>query len=268
MNICNNNCLYCLEQSYRTKEYFIEKNFIINILKTSCIDEIITFYGGNPLLHPNLIELIKEAKNNGFKYISLLSNTYSLNKIILDEMKNIGLNSFGFYFNSFNKKNHELVNGKGITYELLIKNIFLLKESGLILKAIIHINNINIGTIARDILILSSKYGIKNFEFINYFPFDRPYENKDILDYSILENEKQISLLFKVIKNLNLKVKFVKFPKDFFGKFIEFYDFKEGILKQIGEEDIIRFSGKKTPFCFEEKRCISCFIRDDCKFYL
>ena len=66
VNTCNNNCLYCLEQSLRQKNKYIEYNKIQDILKKSQ-DSNLTFYGGNPLLHPQLKEIISFAKNNNFK---------------------------------------------------------------------------------------------------------------------------------------------------------------------------------------------------------
>jgi hypothetical protein len=130
----------------------------------------------------------------------------------------------------------------------------------------VHINNLNIKTISRDIFILKNKYNINNFEFINYFPFDKPFENKKLLEYDFNKNRLDIDNLFKTIKLLKLKVNFYKFSKDFFINNIEFYNFEKGIVKQIGSEDIERLSSKK-PFCFIEKRCNKCFIKDNCKFY-
>lgn len=267
LNTCNNNCLYCLESPLRNKDKYISKDFLFTKILEDKEKEDITFFWGNPLLHPDLPEIINFCYKNWFKWIWILSNTFWLEKVYLYNLINKGLNTFWVYFNSFDKKHHELVNGWGISYEVFLENLKFINESWLFLKIIIHINNLNIQTVARDVLILKEKYWIKNFDFVNYFPFDKPYENKYILEYSISKNREKIDLLFKVIKKLNLKVNFVKFSKDFFWKYLNFYNYKNGILEQIWEEDIERLSWNKTPFCFNEKRCIMCFIKDNCKFY-
>ena len=267
VNTCNNNCLYCLEQGLRKKKKFISKDFLFLKIKEKNKDKIISFYWWNPLLHPDLLEIIKFCKLSKFESIWILSNTYLLDKDFLQKLKNNWLSSFGFYFNWFDKKNHELLNWKGINYKDFLQNLNLLKKSWLYLKVVTHINNLNINTIARDVLILSEKYGINNFDFVNYFPFDKPYDNKEILEYNFKEKRNNIDNFFIIIKKLNLNVKFVKFSKDFFGDFKDFYDYNNGIVSQIWDEDILRLSWKDLPFCFKEKRCNNCFIKDKCKFY-
>ncbi len=143
----------------------------------------------------------------------------------------------------------------------------ILAVSWINLKIIIHINKLNINTVARDVLILREKYWFNNFDFINYFPFDKPYDNKKILEYNTNDSNKQIELLFKVIKKFWLKVNFMKFSKDFFSTFKEYYNYERGVLNQIWEEDIERLSWEDVPFCYKEKRCEQCFIKDNCKYY-
>lgn len=269
VNKCNNNCLYCLEQSYRIRDDFISYSSIFNKISKNIInDKIINFYWWNPLLHPDLLSIITYCKSKWSNSIWILSNTYSLNNKILDELIESWLSLFWFYFNSFNKEKHDLIVNWWISYEDLLKNIDLISKSWIFIKVIIHVNNQNIASLARDILILYIKYNINNFEFINYFPFDRPYINKDILEYNLLENKQNINNLFLLIIKFNLKVTFNKFSRDFFWDFIQFYDYKRGIIRQIWKEDMERLNNKKNPFCLEEERCINCFIKDNCNFYL
>jgi len=266
VNTCNNNCLFCLENSHRE----INKKYISTKILFDTIDNFewrITFYWWNPLLHPDLINIIKKCKSNNYNSIGLLSNTYGLNKWLLDIMKDSWLSSFWFYFNSFDKYKHKIVNWNWIWYWELLNNLILLKESGLILKTIININNLNIDNITRDVLILNNKYWIRNFDFVNYFPFDTAYDNKNLLEYDFAIKRGKINSLFNLIKKLRLNVRFVKFSKDFFWNYPEFYDFQKWILEQIWEEDIERLKWDEKPTCFDEKRCKICFIKDNCKFY-
>ena len=267
VNSCNNNCLYCLESSLRKKDKYISKDFLFTQILKEKNKWNITFFWGNPLLHPDILEIIDFCNNNGYTSIWVLSNTSTLDKKLLSDMSSKWLTTFWIYFNSFDKKNHELVNWGGITYESFLENLNTLSVFWINIKIIIHINNLNIDTIARDVLILSKKYWINNFDFVNYFPFDRPYENKEILEYNIIEKRVFIDLLFKLIKKLNLRVNFVKFSKDFFWDFLDFYNYKRWILDQIWEEDVERLWWIEKPFCLEEKRCDKCFIKDNCKYY-
>jgi MoaA/NifB/PqqE/SkfB family radical SAM enzyme len=253
----------------RQKDKFVNKHIIFDLLEKEKNKEILNFFWGNSLLHPNLLEIIKYAKNIWFKSIGLLTNSFWLDNYNLDDLKKNNLNSFWIYFNNFSEKKHNLIVWKKwIKLDKLLKNIKLLKQNNFFVKVIIHINKQNINNIYKDILVLNKKYGINNFEFINYFPFDRPYNDfRNILEYDIKKNIENVDKLFLIIKKLQLSVNFVKFSKDLFWKYKEFYNFEKGILEQIWEEDLIILDWKEEPFCKIEKRCYSCFLKDKCKWY-
>ncbi len=270
VNTCNNDCLYCLEQSYRTRDPSISLEILYAELAGNLDRDSLTFYGWNPLLHPHIEEIMNHARTLGYKSLGILSNTGWLSPSLLEQLVWAWLSTFWVYFHTFHEWYHDLITGSGIPYRVLLQNLELLAHSSLQVRIIIHINGITINSVYRDIVLLYKNYWIQNFEFVNYFPFDRPYEKyKSLLHYDIAEKREKIDTLFKVIKKLNLRTNFVKFSRDFFWEFDTYYNYEKGILAQIGEEDISRLNTKDDmpPFCFEEKRCPACFIKDNCKFY-
>ena len=62
LHTCNSNCLYCLEQSLRKKKKYIDIADIFQQLEDQQQREVLSFYGGNPLLHPDLLQIISHAK--------------------------------------------------------------------------------------------------------------------------------------------------------------------------------------------------------------
>lgn len=268
VNTCNNNCLYCLEQPLRWKEPFISKEKIFNVLK-DVKEKNLTFYGWNPLLHPDLMEIVLFASKVWFKNIGILTNTFWLDKYNLIDFKKNNLTTFGVYFNSFDKEKHSLLVGKeGIKLRELLSNIKFLKSNKFFVKIIIYVNKQNIENLYKDVIILATKFKINRFEFINYFPFDRPYEKyHSLLGYLPQMYTSSINTLFKTIKHLKLTVNFAKFPKTFFWNNIEYYNFQRWIVEQIWEEDEIIINWNKVPFCKTEWRCEFCFLQDYCKRY-
>lgn len=223
VNTCNNNCLYCLEQELRTQQKFYSVESIFDSI-TTWKDKNITFYWWNPLLHPDIQTIIKSAHNHWVSSIGVLSNTYTLSKENLESLKNAWLTDFWFYFYSFHSKIHEIYSGWWIALELLLENILLLKASWLRVKAIIHVHKWNIKTLSNDVKILYKKFWITHFEFIDYLIEDRAKKYNQLLSYSIAENREEINNLFSQIKQLNIRVKFVRFKKDFFWDFKEYKD--------------------------------------------
>lgn len=190
VNTCNNDCLYCLEQSYRKKTKFIKKEKIFEILKQEKNKEILSFYGWNPLLHPDLEEIIIFAKSIWFQNISLLTNTFWIEEIYLKNLKNSWLNSISFYFNSFSEKKQKFLTNNWISLKNLLKNILIVQKFWLYLQCKIHINNQNIEEIPKDIFILYKKFWIKNFEFIKYHIVSRAKNFKEVLEFK--KNQEKI----------------------------------------------------------------------------
>jgi hypothetical protein len=54
------------------------------------------------------------------------------------------------------------------------------------------------------------------FEFIDYMLVDRAKKYEKLLAYNIEDYSENRDLLFEKIKELNIKVKFVRFSEDFF----------------------------------------------------
>lgn len=261
-NTCNNNCLYCLEQSYRSKELFLDiKDIKLNILSSND-NNILNFYWWNSLLHPCIIEIVQFWKNKWFNNIWILTNTYWITTNILEELIISWLNNVWFYFNSFNVDKHNLLVNWWIKYNTLINNIYILARYNIYKKCIIHVNNLNIKELPKIIYVMNKKFLINNFEFINYFPFDRPYDNHELLAYDIHKNRVNLDFLFTTIIKLWVSVKFYKFSKDFFWNFSKFYNYDYWVLNQIWIEDIEMLNKEWNKKCYIEKRCNSCFLKD------
>lgn len=221
VNTCNNNCKYCLEQNLRSKDKFISPFFLSEKINNNR-DNYITFYWWNPILHPKINQIIRLSKKSWKNNIWILSNSYWLDKEKLKQIIESGLNNFWFYFYSFDTKIHNFYSGGSLEVRELCKNIQILQKSGIYIKAIIHIHNGNIRTIAKDIYYLNSKFWIKNFEFIHYNIVDRAVDFQEYLKYNISENRENIDKLFQEIKRLNLSVKFVRFEQEFYWNNTEY----------------------------------------------
>lgn len=211
VNTCNNDCLYCLEQAYRKKTNFIKKEKIFEILQKEENKEILSFYGWNPLLHPDLEEIIIFAKNLWFKNISLLTNTFWLEEKYLHKLKLVWLNSISFYFNSFSEEKQKFLTNNWISLKNLLKNILIIKKVWLNLNCKIHLNKQNIEEVPKIIFILNKKFWIKNLEFIKYHIVSRAKNFREFLEFS-QDNEKIfLENILKISTKLNLNTSFKKF---------------------------------------------------------
>lgn len=87
-NSCNQRCRHCSNSARLNKNAtFFDIHFLKDIL--SCNPLIVILTGGEPLLHPKLLDIIKTVKNSG-TYIRILSNGTLLSDSFLSKLKEAG----------------------------------------------------------------------------------------------------------------------------------------------------------------------------------
>ena len=97
---CNLNCYGCyrknVKNSHKSMEQVKHELDVFQALrKTDCI----SIAGGEPLLYPNIVELVAEIKSRGLKPI-INSNGIALTKELLHDLKKAGVFGFTFHIDS------------------------------------------------------------------------------------------------------------------------------------------------------------------------
>jgi len=91
--------------------------------------KIIDFFGGEPLLRPDLLILIKKAKEMGFKTM-INSNGYLLDENMVKNLKSAGLDVMEVSIDSANPKIHNELRRKEGVFERAVSGIkYCLKEN-------------------------------------------------------------------------------------------------------------------------------------------
>lgn len=97
---CNLNCYGCyrknIKESHKSLEQVKHELDVFQALRKS---DCISIAGGDPLLYPDIIELIKEIKSRGLKPI-INTNGIALTKELLHELKKAGVFGFTFHIDS------------------------------------------------------------------------------------------------------------------------------------------------------------------------
>ena len=117
---CNLSCYGCYRKNVKNShkpldEVKHELDFFQSVRKSDCI----SIAGGEPLLHPDIVELVADIKSRGIKPI-INSNGIALTDELLDELKTAGV--FGFTFHIDSKQ------GRGRDPKWLGKNEIELNE--------------------------------------------------------------------------------------------------------------------------------------------
>ncbi|WP_252246664.1 radical SAM protein [Clostridium sp. ZBS4] len=218
-NICNIHCIMCsrsgeLSENIKAcKGYMKLANFKTIINKFEHIDEL-TLLGGEPLLHPEIKEIIKYCREKEIK-VNLITNGIILNRDLSEFLiKNI--HSIRFSIDGPNKEIYELIR-RGSDFDKLIKNIkefidIYNKSKDKRIKKI-GVNSVYMNQnyeYMKDVVILTKSL---NIEELSFNPYCNPsfITDEKILEEFNIEDFDKLDSIFEELrieaKNLNMNVK-------------------------------------------------------------
>lgn len=131
-SVCNLRCPFCAA-TYNSED--ITKGYIEPELVKRIIDEgaennlygVKFNYRGEPLLHPQITDFVKYAKNKGLVDVYFNTNGLRLNDKVADELIEAGMDRISVSFEGFTKEVYE-THRVGSNFEKVLRNIKNLKE--------------------------------------------------------------------------------------------------------------------------------------------
>ena len=210
---CNNNCLFCRvadkrNENLTTKEVFKKLNEIRRDVNS------IILTGGEPTIRKDLIEIVRYAKNLGFKIIHIESNGRMFYyKNFVEKLIKNGVNSFGTALQSLKEETHNYLTSAKSFHQTLT-GIENLKEFDV--------------SVANNITITKLNYK----------------ELPDLTQFFVEKNINHIQLIF-VQPTGNAKLNYKKIVPSF--KEVEFFVHES--LK-VGREKNTKVTTEGIPLCF------------------
>jgi radical SAM protein with 4Fe4S-binding SPASM domain len=176
---CNMKCKHCLVGDLpQTREMSLdEAKYVLGELKRMKIFSI-NFSGGEPLLRPDLFEIIRAGSEMHFGMI-LSTNGLSLNQDILNKLKDSDVYQYQISLDGIGEIHDEFRGVKG-GYEKALNALSMVSRSGLhaIMSTMITMKNIHqIG----ELLELAASLGVSTFKLNAFMPHGRGRKNKDEL---------------------------------------------------------------------------------------
>lgn len=128
---CNNQCKFCVQGRKRDNLPTKDKEEVARALKEAYNEnkEEVVFTGGEPTLHPDILEFVRIAKEVGYKEIQLQSNgrMFSYKKFCVDAIQ-AGVTQFSPALHAPTPKVHDYLTSAPGSYEQTVKGIKNLKE--------------------------------------------------------------------------------------------------------------------------------------------
>ena len=142
---CNQKCVFCNRPPSINRNEIIKKEIIEKRIKELSKNKNITriiFTGGEPLLYPDLTDVIRYAKQHGF-ITEIQTNGTLITPRKLHQFKDAGLDIINFAFHSQKKDISNKLRGVDFGFKDIIKNLVLANQMGFNIHTIHVINSLN-----------------------------------------------------------------------------------------------------------------------------
>jgi radical SAM protein with 4Fe4S-binding SPASM domain len=198
---CNHNCPMCYaSETKRQGHYPISQiNRVVDELKRQGVREI-SLLGGDPALHPNIMEILENIKKNGLK-VSILSNTHSY-----DDINKISkfLNAVESTFHHYLPEKHDDFCKHAGAFDNLIANLTKFQKNnipiGVVINAVPDSSNLFFKIV--DTLIAKYKLNINYLIVQRIIPFGKAKKSSD---FAI--NKKEVEFIWSDIQKIRNKYK-------------------------------------------------------------
>jgi MoaA/NifB/PqqE/SkfB family radical SAM enzyme len=214
---CPNNCVFCSEKDQLKKfqGQFIEERIIIDNLKKYSKDGFshITFTGGEPSLHPDIVSLTHLAKDLGYKtYIGSNGGTFSSSKFCGNIIPYLDEVCFSVHGHTAKLHNYLTKNGQSFSklkkaFENIEKN-----DSGIFCFVNIVITKYNFYYVEKIIDFVSQYKKVRQVLISNIAPEGNGLRNFKELSVPFNEIKRQVPNIIEVAKKKSLNVRFFGLP--------------------------------------------------------
>ena len=271
---CNNNCIFCSNQSARklcrgkeTSRLSLKKiEYILDSHNSKEVDNLF-LVGGELTIFKNFFQIIKLAKTKGYSNITIVTNGRMFKNINFAKKFCKMKTGVVFSVHGCTAQIHNKLTRSPLSFEQLVTGMNNIKSLGCIFSTNTVINKMNYKQIP-EIINFLSKYNPSLMLFSLVSPVDITKEKLK----NILPRPKNLNDIIKksisIAKKLNQNIKFMDIPLCIMGKYENYMhenDFKHD-RKVIATErkDLLYLKNKKEKEKSKSIICAGCKKNKDC----
>lgn len=179
---CNQKCAFC-NAPKTSKELSIKeiKNIIEGFKETNEIGEVV-FTGGEPTIHPQLIEAIKYSKALGFKTRIITNGIKLSDKNFTQNLVEAGLDTFHISIQSHKKEIHDSLTNSNGSFEKVMNGIENALSFDKEVCTITTINRYNMNHLCDFVLFMFKKFPKLKYTLFNFLdPINEALKNREII---------------------------------------------------------------------------------------
>lgn len=264
-SLCNNNCIFCLmgareNTHHRTFEEI--KNELDSVEDKKNTRLVVS--GGEPTIHPKIIEIIHYAKNIGFRRSQIVTNgRFFAYKSFTDKIIDAGLSETTFSIHGHTPELHDvLTQSKGAFEQAMagVKNVLAHKK--VIINVDVVITKQNYLYLEEIVTFLMNK-GFGELNLHSIMPFGNAYDNLEHIDYDFEKITPYVHKAINACKKRGAVLWMSRFPPQYLYNHEDVITDSYKIFDHDLKPHIKNFRDGVTPSC-KGKRCKHCSINIFC----
>ncbi len=179
---CNFSCRHCYSRDIRRTELPLEQVLRIVDELARCRVLFVNFGGGEPLLHPHLLEVVRYASRQGLR-VSLNTNGWLLDRRAARALREAGITSVGVSLDGATPEVHDRFRNRPGSFGRALEALEHLRDAGVpsTVSAVIHRRNVKT---YREIVALAAARGAGTVYLHNFKCAGRGARNRAELDLS------------------------------------------------------------------------------------
>ena len=269
---CNNHCIFCHDSEIQNGE-LIETDILRQEIRNARQNGYsrLILSGGEPTIHPDIINLIDYARRIGFDWIQIISNgrMFAYPDFTRKAIA-AGLNEVTISFHSHIEGVSDRITGVKGSYMQTIRGIENLKRYNIVISIDIVINRLNFRHLREAIEYFYKRFGISEFDLLHLTPFGRALINYDELRISEEEERWAIKKAIKYAEEQNIVVWTNRVLPQILERNEKYIQDPHKILDEIyGRSEIFeKYLSSGILECRNSRRCADCFVREFCDFLI
>lgn len=263
--LCNNHCIFCLDGGRTDKYHYSKeniKNQILKARKRGCTKLILS--GGEPTIHPNIIQFVKYAKSLKFLKIQIITNGRLFSsKDFTKRIIQAGLNEVTFSIHGYNSNMHDELTSVAGSFNQTIKGVRNVQQyKNMIINTDTCVTKKNYEDLPHIIHFIVSFLKIHEVNLMTMLPIGYAWENKNRIMCPYESAAPYIREVIDYCRQNNIVLWLSRFPPEYLENYEEFINDPYKLIDDV--EARIKFlkdtlnpscKGEKCNFCILNKIC-------------
>lgn len=266
---CNNNCIFCLDKECQDGSVVPVDQLTVEMgrgIGRGAVRAILS--GGEPTLHPNLIDLIRAGRRLGYREVQVITNgrMFAYPQYLSDAIE-AGLTEITFSIHGHTPHLHDWHTRTKGSFAQALKGLVNALRSGRILVSVDIVLTRRNHAVLPEMVSRFHRMGAREFDLLAPVPFGAAWEHKHRVFFDFRGLAEPLGRTLEIAEQRGIRIWTNRLPAPFLEGREHLIQDPHKFLDEIrGREDEFRgfiHGGRPMPCAGE--RCPHCFMKPFCR---